>query len=45
MIVSQSGDFMISIPQILHAISDRVELFKLLSLSEQVQIRTALIPN
>jgi len=37
MIVSQSGDFMISIPQILHAISDKesLELFKLLSLSEQ----------
>jgi hypothetical protein len=37
MVVSQSGDFMISIPQILRAISDKksFELFKLISLSDQ----------
>jgi predicted transcriptional regulator len=37
MIVSQSRDFMISIPQILHAISDKksFEIFKLISRSEQ----------
>jgi predicted transcriptional regulator len=37
MVVSQSGDFMISIPQILRAISGKrsFELFKTISLSEQ----------
>jgi predicted transcriptional regulator len=37
MVVSQSGDFMISIPQILHAISDKksFELFKIIALSDQ----------
>jgi predicted transcriptional regulator len=37
MVVSRSGDFMISIPQILRAISDKksFELFKLISLSDQ----------
>jgi predicted transcriptional regulator len=37
MVVSQSRDFMISIPQILHAISDKqsFELFKVISLSDQ----------
>jgi DNA-binding transcriptional ArsR family regulator len=37
MVVPQSGDFMISIPQILRAISDdeSLELFKLISLSDQ----------
>jgi predicted transcriptional regulator len=37
MVVSQYGDFMISLPQILHAISDKksLELFKIISLSDQ----------